>query len=297
MDLVDEEDRAGEGLDLLDDLLEPLLEVAAIARAGEQRAHVEGEDGRPAQHAGHVALGDAASEALGDGRLADAGVADEQRVVLLAAAQHLDSAGDLDVPPDQGVDLALARLLVQVDAIGVERILLLLAALLGALRGLWRVALPFVGAARRLCFGHARPLGDAMRDVVDGIVARHVLLLQEIGGMALALGENRDEHVRAGHLLAAGRLHVDDRALDDALEAGRGLGILAAVGNEVLELGVDIFDEVAPQHVEVDVAGPHHGRGVLVLDEREEQMLERRVLMAPLVGGGQGAMEGLLEAA
>ena len=65
--------------------------------------------------------------------------------------------------------------------------------------------------------------------------------------MALALGEDGDEHVGAGHLLAAGGLHVDDGALDDALEAGRRLRILAAVGDEVGELGVDVFDEVAAQ--------------------------------------------------
>jgi hypothetical protein len=64
-------------------------------------------------------------------------------------------------------------------------------------------------------------------DVVDRVVARHVLLLQEIGGVALALGEDRDQHVGAGHLLAAGRLDVDHRALDHALEAGGRLGVVA----------------------------------------------------------------------
>ena len=40
MNLVDEQDRAGIVLQFLDDLLQPLLEVAAVAGAGEQRAHV-----------------------------------------------------------------------------------------------------------------------------------------------------------------------------------------------------------------------------------------------------------------
>src|SRR5690606_4657588 len=44
VDLVDEHDGAGELLDLLDDLLEALLEIATIARAGKQRAHVERKD-------------------------------------------------------------------------------------------------------------------------------------------------------------------------------------------------------------------------------------------------------------
>ena len=46
VNLVDEHDRARMRLDLLDDLLEAFLEIAAIARAGEQRAHVEREHRR-----------------------------------------------------------------------------------------------------------------------------------------------------------------------------------------------------------------------------------------------------------
>ncbi len=57
---------------------------------------------------------DLAREALGDGRLADAGIADEQRVVLLAAAEDLDGALTSLLAADQGIDPALARLLVEV---------------------------------------------------------------------------------------------------------------------------------------------------------------------------------------
>ena len=127
VDLVDEQDRARIVLELLHDGLQPLLEVAAIARAGEQRAHVEREDRRVLQHLGHLALDDLAGEALGDGGLADAGIADEQRVVLLPAAEHLDGAQHLLLAADQRIDLAVARLLVEVDAIGVERVLARLA--------------------------------------------------------------------------------------------------------------------------------------------------------------------------
>jgi hypothetical protein len=87
--------------------LQPLLEVAAIARAGQQRAHVERVDGGAGQHLRHVALDDLARQALGDRGLADAGIADQQRVVLGAAAQDLDGALDLAVAADQRIDLAV----------------------------------------------------------------------------------------------------------------------------------------------------------------------------------------------
>ena len=90
---------------------------------------------------------------------------------------------------------------------------------------------------------------------------------------------------------------MDHGALDDALEAGGRLRILAAVGDEVGELGVDIVDEVAAQHVEIDVAGAHHRGRVLVVDQGEQQVLERRVFVAALVGKREGPVEGLFEAA
>ena len=158
------------------------------------------------EHLRHVALDDLARQALGDRRLADAGIADEQRVVLLAAAEHLDGALDLGLAADQRIDAARPRLLVEVDAVGLERIgaaLLLLAAL-------DRRRAPRRRRARAR-LGHAGPLGDAVADVVDRVEAGHVLLLQEEGGMALALGEDGDQHVGAGHLLAAGGLHMRPR--------------------------------------------------------------------------------------
>ena len=126
VDLVDEHDRARIGFDLLDHLLEPLFEVAAVARAGEQRAHVEREHGGAFQHVRHLAMHDAAREALRDRGLADAGIADEQRIVLLPAAEHLNRPVDLGIAADQRIDLAVLGLLVEVDAIGVERVALLL---------------------------------------------------------------------------------------------------------------------------------------------------------------------------
>ena len=124
VDLVDEHDGVFVRLELLDDLLQPLLEIAAIARAGEQRAHVEREDRGAFQHLRHVALDDLLGEPLGDRGLADAGIADIERVVLGAAAEHLDGAAQLRLAADQRIDLARARLRVEIDAPGVQGALL-----------------------------------------------------------------------------------------------------------------------------------------------------------------------------
>src|SRR4029079_7878927 len=161
--------------------------------------------------------------------------------------------------------LAFLGLLVEVDAIGLECIALLLrltvpAAAIAAL-GIGIL----VVAAHASRFRQARPLGNAVADVVDRVVAGHVLLLQEIGGVALALGEDRYQHVCAGDLFAAGRLHVDHGALDHALEAGGGLAVLAAVGDQVFQLGFEIARQIALELLGVDIARAHHRRRVLVV--------------------------------
>ena len=201
----------GQLLELVDDRLQPLLEVAAIARAGEQRAHVERVDHRGLQHVGHVALDDLARQAFGDRGLADAGIADIERVVLRPAAQDLDRAVDLGHAADQRIDLAGLGLLVEVDGELLERAFLLVAALLAR-------SFPRCLRTSRVSAGGVA-LADAVADVGHRIEAAHVLLLQEIDGIALALGEQGDQHVGAGHLVAARRLDVQDGALDDALEA------------------------------------------------------------------------------
>ncbi len=107
VDFVDEEDRVRIVLQLLEHPLQPLLEVAAVLGAGQQRAHVERVDARLVEDLRHVALDDAPRQAFGDRGLADAGLADQQRVVLAPAAQHLDHALDLGLAPDQRIDLAV----------------------------------------------------------------------------------------------------------------------------------------------------------------------------------------------
>ena len=82
--LVDEEDRVVRVAELLDDLLEALLELAAVLGAGDERPDVEGQDALVEQRLRHVAADDPMGEALGDRGLADAGLADEGGVVLRA---------------------------------------------------------------------------------------------------------------------------------------------------------------------------------------------------------------------
>ena len=136
-----------------------------------------------------------------------------------------------------------------------------------------------------------------MRDEVDGVEPRHVLLLEEIGGVALALGEDGDEHVGAGHLFAAGGLDMDDGALDDALEGGGRTRILAVGHDETVEFLVDEFLEIGLERLDVDIAAGQDRDGVAVLGQGQQQVLERGELVVAFAGQVHRRMEGLFETA
>ena len=125
--LVDEEDDVALAVaDLLEEGLEPLLELAAILGTGHEGAEVERQEAPVAERLGHVAIDDALRQAFGDGGLADAGLADQDRVVLGPAGEHLDDAADLVVAADHRVELALAGGRGEVAGILLERLVAVL---------------------------------------------------------------------------------------------------------------------------------------------------------------------------
>src|SRR5207237_8147189 len=105
VELVDEENDLALALrDLLQHRLEPLLELAAILRASEERADVEREHALLLQTLGNVAAHDALSQPLDDRGLADARLADKDGIVLGAPREHLDHAGDLLVAANARIE-------------------------------------------------------------------------------------------------------------------------------------------------------------------------------------------------
>ncbi len=270
VDLVDEQDRVGVVDELLEHCLQPLLEVAAVLGAGEQRAHVERVHLAAREDLGHLPLDDPAGEALRDRGLADAGLADEERIVLAAPAQRLDHALELALAPDQRIDLPRERHRVQVEGIGLERtarlLPLLLVGLVLALLGLLRL----------------RRLRDPVRDVVDDVEPGDALLVQEVHGVRILLAEDRHQDVRPGDLLLARRLNVQDRALDHALEAERRLGVDLLGPGHRGGVGADELGELLAQLFDIRRAGAQHLGRRRVVQQREQEVLHRDELMTLL---------------
>ena len=124
--LIDEQDDLAFLLgEIVEHALEALFELAAELGARDQRAHVEREDAFALEAFGHFAIDDALGEAFDNRGFADAGLADEHRVVLGAAREHLHRAANLVVATDHRVELAARRTRREVDGVLLERATLL----------------------------------------------------------------------------------------------------------------------------------------------------------------------------
>ena len=124
MNFIDEQDDVAGGLDLADKALDPLLELTTELGARNEGGHIQQEDLLVPQAGGHLALGNALGDALGDGSLADTGLTDQAGVVLLAAAQDLDGAVNFAVAANDAVHLAVPGLLGQVLTVGIQELAL-----------------------------------------------------------------------------------------------------------------------------------------------------------------------------
>src|SRR5690606_25766770 len=108
VELIDEEDAVPGGLDLLDNLLQPLLELAAVLGAGDERADVKRKQALALERLRYVTADDALRKELRDGGLADAWLAHEDGVVLGTAGQDLHDPLKLRGPADDRVQLTIA---------------------------------------------------------------------------------------------------------------------------------------------------------------------------------------------
>ena len=258
VELVDEEDRVVRVAQLLDDLLEPLLELAAVLGAGNERPDVEGQDALVEQRLGDVAGDDPMGEALGDRGLADAGLADQGRVVLGPSRQDLDDPLDLLLSADDGIQLSCTGGVGEVDAELVDG------------RGL----------ARPLGLGRGAG-GRALRQDADDLVADLVEVdaerLEDTGGDPLALADEAEEQVLRADVVVSEAASLVDRQLDDPLRA-RGEPDLADDG-AVTTADDELDGRPDLGQLDVHVLEDARRHTLALADEAQEQMLRADVVV------------------
>ena len=182
VELIDEQDDLALGLlHFLEHSLQAVLELAAVLGAGDQRAHVELDEVAIAQRARHVAGHDTLGDALDDGRLADARLANEHGVVLGAAGQNLDGTANLIGTADDRVELAGAGQVADVATVLLQRLKL------------------------RLVLGrrHAVIAAQLLVDLLDALLG-HAGVAQNAASLALILGKCHQQmlghHKTVAHL-------------------------------------------------------------------------------------------------
>jgi len=103
VDLVDEEDDVFVALQLIENGLHALFKLASVLGAGHHGGQVQRDHALVKEYPGDLSLNDAQGQAFNDGRLSNAWITDQNRVVLFTTAQNLGQAHDFVLTTYDGV--------------------------------------------------------------------------------------------------------------------------------------------------------------------------------------------------
>ena len=268
VDLVDEQQDVAARLDLLEHLLQALLEVAAVAGAGDEGTEVERVQLLVGERVGHVVVDDLLGEALDDRRLADARLADQHRVVLRAPRQDLHDPFELARPPDDGIERLLARGLGEVAAELVEDLAVatLVVGVLARRADAGRRLLGAAGAARRT--GGALVAREELDDLLADAGQIGAELDEHLGGHALALTDEAQQDVLGADVVVAELQRLAQGEFEDLLGARGERDVArrrrATLADDLLDLAADRFERDAE-------AFQRLGRDTFTLVDQPEQ--------------------------
>ena len=270
--LVDEQDDAAGGAgDFGEHGLQPLLELAAVFRAGDQRAHVERHQLLVLQRLRHVAIDDAQRQSFDDCRLADARLADQHGVVLGAPRQHLDGAADLVVAADHRIELARAGVCREVARVFLQRIIGLL--------------------------GTCRIGGAALADVIDDLVQRlrrDAGFGENVRGLGRLLHGQRLQQPLDGDEAVAGFLGQIFRGGEDLGERLRQIELPVAAFDLRLRFECRLDAELDVARASAGALDQRGSKAFVVVDQDLEEMFGGELLV---VARQRRGLRGLDEAA
>ena len=227
----------------------------------------------------YLVLHNAARQPFRNGSLAHAGLANQQRVVLAAPTQGLDDALQFQVASNQWIDLAGQRLCIEVQRVVAQR---------AALARRFNLCL---GLGRGFLFADLCGLVDAVGDVVHHIQARDVALVEEIHRVRFLFAKQGHQDVGAVDFLLVGRLHVQDGALDDALETDRRLGVGLAAAGQDGGVAVDEVGQRGAQLFDIRTTGAQHLCRRRIVEHGQQQVLDRDEFVPFLAGFDKGQVE------
>ena len=270
MQFVNEQDRVLGAANLVHHRLDPFLELAAVLGAGNHHGQVEHHDAAFPQQVGHLAVDDHLGEALDDRRLPHARLAEQNRVVLLAAAENLNDAFDLVGTADDRIEFLLAGQLGQVATEAVQCRSL-------ALARLGRPAGPLAG------LGPLESVPEQVEHLFANILEFQAEVHQHLGRHSLLFPQQPQQQVLGPHVVVVEVLGFLESVLDHLLRPRR-LGQFAH-GDHV-GTRLDNLLDFKPNLAEIDVEVFQHvgGNTRAFLDQPQQNVLGADVLVVEPLG-------------
>ena len=221
-------------------------------------AHVERQQLLVLEAFRHVAVEDAQRQAFDDRGLADAGLADQHRIVLGAAGQHLDGAADFLVAADHRVELAVARGLGQVAGIFLQRV---------------------IGVFGRRAVGGAA-LAQGFDRRVE-VLRRDAALGENASGLAVLLQRQAQQQPLDGDETVAGLFGGLFRGVERARELGGEIDLPGAAAGNLRQLVERVFGGLEDgARIAAGAVDQTAGKALAVVQQHLEQMQRRKLLVA-----------------
>ena len=197
MQLINEKnDLALRVLNFLQDSFQTIFELAAIFRAREHRAEIQSNEPFVAKRFGDVARNNSLSEPFYDCRFADAGFANQDRIVLRASRQHLDRSTNFIITTNNRIEFSLSREIREVASVLCQCLVIR-----------FRIWIGDAHAAARLL------------DRFQQIIACDAMLPQNLARVALLLVGYRNQQMFGRDVLVLHRLSLFLRRREDLVQA------------------------------------------------------------------------------
>ncbi len=226
---------------------------------GDHGAEVERHDALVLQSLGDVAHVDAARETLDDRRLADAGLADQDRVVLRAPRKDLDDAADLLVTADDRVDLAAARELREIARVALQRLVLVLGVLVRDARDEPRTSFNAFSSAS-----------------FDAPLRRETL-----PGRARGLLGQRQEEVLGGNVFVPELLRHLERPVEDLVQVGGEDRVRGSAADLRAAFEVGLHFPRGRGRIDAELLEDRDHDALVLLEQREEEVVRGEFRVAP----------------
>ena len=281
--LVDEQDDVLVLTNLVHHRLDAFLKLTAVFRPGHHEREIECNDALAGEKLRHIARDNLLGEALGDGGLADTGLANKHRIILAAAAENLDDALNLLGPADHRIKFSLGSDFGQVAPKGFQCRGLAFLTSGSTTCGGFLSFVPFGNFPTLLIISGVKIRIEFLQHFIACTIEVDFKILENLGGDPLTFTEQTEKNMLGADIGMLERLR---------LFAGQGQYLLHTrrVGDIPSHLvfltGANLLLDLLANRFQIQshFLEHIHGHSLTKLDETEQQMLGPDVVVVEAVG-------------